>query len=123
MFDVCRDQLRVFFSSSLFIPPTTLSITLLTMARVASHTPSWLSAPSPGFNLFQRATDSKPAAAYRNGNDKDASHGPSRTIAHRGTEVFVLVGNDIRWSDLVMLKDAPKNTQDQNYRASPFVPD
>ncbi|THY45680.1 hypothetical protein D6C97_08537 [Aureobasidium pullulans] len=91
------------------------------MARVAGHTPSWLSAPSPGFNLFQRATDSKPAAAYRNGNDKDASHGPSRTIAHRGTELFVLVGNDIRWSDLVMLKDAPKNTQDQNYRASPFV--
>src|SRR5438045_5155918 len=32
--------------------------------------------------------------------------GPRRTIAHRGTEIFVAVGKEIRWADLARLKDA-----------------
>ena len=31
--------------------------------------------------------------------------GPKRLIANKGTEVFVVVDNEIRWSDLCMLKD------------------
>ncbi|KAI5209620.1 hypothetical protein E4T39_00703 [Aureobasidium subglaciale] len=89
------------------------------MARVLRHTPDWLSAPSAGYNLFQRSADTKAAAAaFRSANQKTDSRGPTRTIAHRGTEVFVLVGNEIRWSDLVMLKDAARDDDDQGYRAS-----
>ena len=31
--------------------------------------------------------------------------GPNRTIARRGTEIFVAAGKQIRWTDLVSLKD------------------
>lgn len=37
--------------------------------------------------------------------------GHRRTIARRGTEIFVVVENEIRWSDLCMLKDAWEETQ------------
>jgi nucleoporin NUP82 len=86
------------------------------MARVVGHTPSWLSAPSPGFNLFQRNPDTKPPSALRNQLVKAEARGPTRTIAHRGTEIFVLVGNEIRWSDLVSLKDAEQDANSQSYR-------
>ncbi|KAG9746719.1 hypothetical protein KCU59_g4849, partial [Aureobasidium melanogenum] len=86
------------------------------MVRVIGHTPSWLSAPSPGFNLFQRNADTKAPSALRNSSNKADSPGPARTIAHRGTEIFVLVGNEIRWSDLVSLKDADQDNDHQSYR-------
>ncbi|KAI4720519.1 hypothetical protein E4T48_03214 [Aureobasidium sp. EXF-10727] len=85
------------------------------MARVIGHTPSWLSAPSAGFNLFQRNSDTKAPAAVTKALTKTESRGPTRTIAHRGTEVFVLVGNEIRWSDLVSLRDAADSDK-QSYR-------
>jgi nucleoporin NUP82 len=87
-----------------------------TMARVVGHTPSWLSAPSPGFNLFQRNPETKAPSALRNQLTKAEARGPTRTIAHRGTEIFALVGNEIRWSDLVSLKDAEKDGNNQSYR-------
>ncbi|KAL2352410.1 hypothetical protein BJ546DRAFT_1064149 [Cryomyces antarcticus] len=74
------------------------------MPKVLSYTPSWLSRPSPGFDLFQPSPKSK-SPSLVNGSKKDKHTGPCRTIAHRGTEVFVLAGNEIRWSDLVLLKD------------------
>ncbi|KAI4742621.1 hypothetical protein E4T50_06963 [Aureobasidium sp. EXF-12298] len=86
------------------------------MARVIGHTPSWLSAPSPGFNLFQRNPDTKAPSGLRNQLTKAEARGPTRTIAHRGTEIFVLVGNEIRWSDLVSLKDTEKERNNQSYR-------
>ncbi|KAG9904544.1 hypothetical protein KCV05_g8811, partial [Aureobasidium melanogenum] len=86
------------------------------MARVIGHTPSWLAAPSPGFNLFQRNADTKAPSALRNSSNKADSAGPTRTIAHRGTEIFVLVGNEIRWSDLVSLKDADQDSDHHSYR-------
>lgn len=88
----------------------------LTMARVVGHTPSWLSAPSPGFDLFQRKPDTKAPSSLHNQLVKPEARGPTRTIAHRGTEIFVLVGNEIRWSDLVSLKDAEKEGDNQSYR-------
>lgn len=66
------------------------------MPKILSYTPPWLSRPSPGFNLFSTNSGWISSATYR---------GPRRIIARRGTEIFVVVDNQIRWSDLCMLKD------------------
>ncbi|KAI4203093.1 MAG: hypothetical protein LQ350_002141 [Teloschistes chrysophthalmus] len=80
------------------------------MPRVLSYTPSWLSRPSPGFDLFVSTKDSsstpKTSRKQANGTNKREEYlGPRRTIARRGTEVFVVVDNQIRWSDLSIFKD------------------
>ncbi|KAL8660429.1 MAG: hypothetical protein Q9202_006556 [Teloschistes flavicans] len=80
------------------------------MPRVLSYTPSWLSRPSPGFDLFVSTKDSsstpRTSRTHTNGTNKNNEYlGPWRTIARRGTEVFVVVDNQIRWSDLSMFKD------------------
>lgn len=76
------------------------------MPTVSSHTPAWLARPSTGFQLFQPGEKSRTTNALSNGAGKKVEHrGPRRTIAHRGTEIFFVVGNEIRWSDLVLLKD------------------
>ncbi|KAI0481230.1 hypothetical protein GGR56DRAFT_310922 [Xylariaceae sp. FL0804] len=71
------------------------------MPRISSYTPAWLSRPSPGYDLF--APDPNDAASYAS--RAAASHGPRRAIARRGTEVFIAVGREIRWADLVYLKE------------------
>ena len=63
------------------------------MPRIISRTPRWLSRPAPGHTLF--AKDGR----------RNSIEGPQRTIAHRGTEIFVAVGNELRWADLVLLKE------------------
>ncbi|KAL8635430.1 MAG: hypothetical protein Q9228_007078 [Teloschistes exilis] len=80
------------------------------MPRILSYTPSWLSRPSPGFDLFVSTKDSsstpKNSRKQANGTNKSEEYvGPRRTIARRGTEVFVVVDNQIRWSDLSVFKD------------------
>ena len=82
------------------------------MPKVLSYTPSWLSRPSPGFDLFssnsnKTSLDTKNGfKASSNGLEKvDEYRGPQRAVANRNTEVFVVVDNQIRWSDLSMLKD------------------
>lgn len=73
------------------------------MPKVLSRTPAWLSRPKPGFELFQpKQTDTKTQQKYE---------GPRRTIAHRGSEVFVAVGKELRWADLSLLKDAEDGVQ------------
>lgn len=68
------------------------------MPQIQQRDPAWLAHASPASQLFH--ADKKKHAA-------DSHHeGPRRRIAHRGTEVFVAVGNELRWSDLGMLKDA-----------------
>ena len=70
------------------------------MPKVLARDPPWLARPSPGFQLFRPDTKSTARTA-------DSHYdGPSRKIAHRGTEVFVAVGNELRWSELGKLKDA-----------------
>ncbi|CRG90516.1 Alanine--tRNA ligase [Talaromyces islandicus] len=71
------------------------------MPKVASHTPPWLCRPSPGASFFT----GKPSAAV----DKQAARrvayeGPQKTLAQRGTEVFAVVDNQIRWTNLVTIK-------------------
>ncbi|KAJ4356990.1 hypothetical protein N0V95_002862 [Ascochyta clinopodiicola] len=70
------------------------------MPKVLSYTPEWLSRPSPGYHLF--------APKQSNGNGaaaKSKDFGPRKTIATRGSEIFVAVGHEIRWADLVNLKE------------------
>ena len=84
------------------------------MPKIKSYTPGWLSRPSPGFQVFNAAPS--PSAStqsvrhgslpYQNGDANGDDHaGPNRTIARRGTEAFVVVENQIRWTDLTLLKD------------------
>ena len=84
------------------------------MPKVICYTPKWLSRPSPGFELFNTEKHVHKAASQgarrdpiqRNGNSGASEYvGSNKTIALRGTEVFVVAGRYIRWSDLCMLKD------------------
>ncbi len=85
------------------------------MPKVLSYTPAWLSKPNPGHQIFtptpiaQAATLSATSASSR----RSAKPGPRRTLAHRGSEVFIAVGKEIRWADLVYLKEA---WEDKQYR-------
>jgi nucleoporin NUP82 len=79
------------------------------MPKVVSYTPAWLSKPNPGHEIFTpKAATSQTASTNGSGssNKRTAKPGPRRTIARRGTEVFIAVGKEIRWADLVYLKEA-----------------
>ncbi|KAF1919451.1 hypothetical protein BDU57DRAFT_443725 [Ampelomyces quisqualis] len=69
------------------------------MPKVLSYTPDWLSRPNPGFQLFA------PKQANGVPTRKKKDFGPRKTIATRGSELFVAVGHEIRWADLVNLKE------------------
>lgn len=77
------------------------------MAKLVAHTPSWLSSPSPGAQIFSDpelvspASPKKQSAALTTQSPNKAR----KTIATRGTEVFVVVGNKIRWADLATVKE------------------
>lgn len=75
--------------------------------RVKAYTPSWLSKPAPGHTLFAASADDLKSSAFSPFTSKKKSKpGPRRTIARRGTEVFVAVNREIRWGDLVYLKES-----------------
>lgn len=75
----------------------------INMPRVLSYTPSWLSRPSPGSDLFTPKT--KARNATNGSRDTTQYEGFRRTIAVRGTEIFLADGNELRWADLVLLKE------------------
>ncbi|KAF4123102.1 nucleoporin NUP82 [Geosmithia morbida] len=78
------------------------------MPKVKSYSAPWLSKNAPGYQLFEPSTESlrsralSPAAASSR---RESAPGPRRTIANRGTQVFVASGRDIRWGDLAYIKD------------------
>jgi nucleoporin NUP82 len=73
------------------------------MPRIKSYTPAWLSRPAPGHNLFTASSaDSKTAFSTT---ITDTKPGPRRTIARSGSQVFVAVGREVRWADLIELKE------------------
>lgn len=75
--------------------------------RVKAYTPSWLSKPAPGHTLFAASADNLKSSTHSPFASKKKSRpGPRRTIARRGTEVFVAVNREIRWGDLVYLKES-----------------
>lgn len=70
------------------------------MPKVLGYTPEWLARPSPGYDIFA------PKASTGNGiSSKKKDFGAQRTIATRGSEIFVAVGYEVRWADLVSLKE------------------
>ncbi|MCJ1400796.1 hypothetical protein MMC11_004004 [Xylographa trunciseda] len=85
------------------------------MPRVLSYTPPWLSRPSPGFDLFH-SNDRKLSHKASESDSKKGQQGIRRIIAYRRTEycneIFVVVGNTIRWADLGQIKDDWEGEQD-----------
>lgn len=88
------------------------------MPKVKSYSTPWLSGSAPGRQLFTRQDDA-PLGTTLSSN-KNALPGPRRTIAKRGSEVFVACGKEIRWGDLADLKDqwATGQTRDGRGRSS-----
>ncbi|GAM85822.1 hypothetical protein ANO11243_038300 [Dothideomycetidae sp. 11243] len=83
------------------------------MPKVQNHTPAWLSRPSTGFSVFQPADKTKTTTTLSGPYGKKIDHrGALRTLAHRGTEIFFVVENEIRWSDLVLLKEAGDGSEE-----------
>ena len=83
------------------------TLLLYVMPRIISYTPAWLSRPSPGFQLFNTVSQ-KQGSRSRTVDTSDTQGeyvGPNRIIARRNTEIFVVVGKQIRWADLPSLKD------------------
>lgn len=80
------------------------------MPRIKSYVPSWLNEPAPGHKLFSPSTeDTKQSSTQLYSNR--SKPGPRRTIARRGTEIFVAVGKQIRWGNLVRLKESWESKQ------------
>ncbi|KAH8673950.1 hypothetical protein BX600DRAFT_378730 [Xylariales sp. PMI_506] len=73
------------------------------MPKIKSYTPAWLASPAPGHNVFAPASSqSKPSSFSSKSKSKP---GPTRTIARSGSQVFVAVGKEVRWADLIDLKE------------------
>ncbi|EER24102.1 hypothetical protein CPC735_054720 [Coccidioides posadasii C735 delta SOWgp] len=70
------------------------------MPRVVDYAPAWLSRPSPGATFFSSSNSNKYAER-----DTESYFGPIKILARRGTEVFAVVDNQIRWANLSLLKD------------------
>ena len=90
----------------------------MTMFRLRERDPAWLSSEAPGSDLFKPDTNTSRAQST-----STAKHeGTLRKIAHRGTEIFVAVGNELRWSELGLLRDTGEGTgAERAYRVSTFV--
>ncbi|KAF2272398.1 uncharacterized protein EI97DRAFT_437021 [Westerdykella ornata] len=69
------------------------------MSRVISYTPEWLMRPNPGWEMFTSKTPSSKSPISQD------DTGRRKTIATRDTEIFVAVGTEIRWADLLALKE------------------
>jgi nucleoporin NUP82 len=92
------------------------------MPKVKSFAVPWLAANAPGHQLFEPSADARRShslAPSYSSSKKQALPGPRRTIARRGTEVFVAVGREIRWGDLAYLKEEWLSKQPKN-RAGGF---
>ncbi|KAH0559455.1 hypothetical protein GP486_004026 [Trichoglossum hirsutum] len=94
------------------------------MPKILSYTPSWLSRPAPGFNLFSPVPGSdasqlvtRPSRGASNGSSHTQyQHYPRRKLVQRGSEVFVAVGNQLRWADLRRLKKDWTETENREAR-------
>ncbi|THV48810.1 hypothetical protein BGAL_0226g00050 [Botrytis galanthina] len=85
------------------------------MPQVLGYTPTWLSKPNPGHEIFTAkptGIQTASGASYNPNERKTNTVGPKRTIARRGTEIFIAVGKEIRWADLVYLKETWENKQE-----------
>ncbi|PYH95776.1 nuclear pore complex protein An-Nup82 [Aspergillus ellipticus CBS 707.79] len=78
------------------------------MPKVISYTPPWLSRPAPGASIF--SSSGQKAPDYLKGQKQSVYSGPTRIQARRGNELFTVVDNQIRWSDLTRLKNEWQHT-------------
>ncbi|KAI7246231.1 hypothetical protein KC335_g19537, partial [Hortaea werneckii] len=69
-------------------------------AKTLARALPYFSRPTPGFQLFHSEQRQSPDTTHPRYN------GPVKRLAHRGTEVFVAVGTELRWADLEQLKSA-----------------
>lgn len=85
------------------------------MPRISSYTPPWLARPSAGSRIFTDLPgNGLPASPSKRSSQnalpnvertKEDYQGPRKLLANRGTEIFAVVGNKIRWADLPTLRD------------------
>ncbi|KAK8873295.1 nuclear pore complex protein An-Nup82 [Apiospora arundinis] len=75
------------------------------MPKVKAYTPAWLSRPSPGHQIFAPSAGEPRPSPYSSSRSDVNKTGPRRTIAQSGSQVFVAVGKEIRWADLIELKE------------------
>lgn len=75
------------------------------MPKVNSYAPAWLCRPSPGASLFTSSSVTSSAQNTQVANKSPNITGARRTIAKRGNEVFAVIDNEIRWSNLARVKD------------------
>jgi nucleoporin NUP82 len=99
------------------------------MPKILNYTPPWLARPSPGSKIFTHTTTngSQPPKSLRTSQSSspngvkpnDSYQGPRRLLASRGTEIFTVVDNKIRWADLARVKnDWEEQTGAQRAHAS-----
>ncbi|KIX96468.1 uncharacterized protein Z520_07734 [Fonsecaea multimorphosa CBS 102226] len=87
------------------------------MPKVIGYTPPFLSRPSPGSRIFTDPEPQSPASpskrsSYLGALPSTQYQGPRRLVASRGTEIFTVVGNKVRWADLSAVRDEwEDNTQ------------
>lgn len=86
------------------------------MPKVKSYSAAWLSSNAPGHRLFEQSPEAIKSRGLESNysSKKKTTPGPRRTIARRGTEVFVAVGREIRWGDLAYLKDEWANRRSKS---------
>ncbi|RFU77046.1 hypothetical protein TARUN_5182 [Trichoderma arundinaceum] len=87
------------------------------MPKVKCYSAAWLSKNAPGNQLFEPSAESLRSRALSPSKKKQVP-GPRRTIARRGTEAFVAVGKEIRWGDLVYLKEEWTEKQSRRRNSS-----
>lgn len=92
------------------------------MPKIKSYVPSWLHEPAPGHKLFVASTDDARLPDPQLHSSR-AKLGPRRTIARRGAEVFVAVGKQIHWGNLVHLKDSWESKQSKSIFGTRFKKD
>ena len=90
------------------------------MPKVIGYTPPWLSKPSPGARIFSDPAPESPISSSkrtsylgRNADAKSGIEAPRRLVAVRGSELFVVVGNKIRWTDLARVQDEWETSSDE----------
>ncbi|PCD40366.1 hypothetical protein QX201_008645 [Fusarium graminearum] len=86
------------------------------MPKVKSYSAAWLSSNAPGHRLFEQSPEAIKSRGLESNysSKKKTTPGPRRTIARRGTEVFVAVGREIRWGDLAYFKDEWANRRSKS---------
>ncbi|KIW62754.1 hypothetical protein PV04_10890 [Phialophora macrospora] len=80
------------------------------MPKVVGYTPPYLCRPSSGSKIFTDPEPQSPISPSKRSTDagspsQSQRQGPRRLVASRGTEIFTVVGNKIRWADLATVRD------------------